>query len=125
MENSELKILDLVLKYEPYDLIESGVKKAEYREIKPYWCKRITGLARCCAYSLPSNVEGERICQMSGVKCTSGNNIKYNAIRFRRGYTKQSMTFMLDSMQVGYGKTEWLAPDGKLVFILNLGERIY
>lgn len=124
MNEKELKVLDLVLKHKPYDLIESGVKKAEYREIKPYWCKRITGLARCCAYSLPSSVKGEMICQKSGTKCTSGNSIKYNAIRFRRGYTKQSMTFKLDSMRVGYGKPEWLAPEDELVFILNLGERI-
>lgn len=34
-------ILDLVLKGHWYDLIKSGQKKCEYREIKPYWTKRL------------------------------------------------------------------------------------
>lgn len=119
-----METLDLVLKYAPYDLIEEGEKKEEYREIKPYWCKRIKGLARVCPYSLPSSVEGERICQMSGDTCTSGNTIKYDKIRFRRGYTKRSMTYEIESMRVGYGKTEWLAPQGKMVFILKLGSKL-
>lgn len=116
--------LDLVLKYEPYDLIEKGEKGEEYRQIKPYWCKRIKGLARVCPYSLISPVEGERICQMSGNMCPSGNTIKYDKIRFRRGYTKTNMTYEIESMRVGYGKPEWLAPEGKMVFILKLGNRV-
>ena len=34
-------ILDLVLKAYWYELIRSGKKQAEYREIKPYWTKRL------------------------------------------------------------------------------------
>ena len=34
-------ILDLVLKSEWYDLIKSGDKKHEYREIKEYWSRRL------------------------------------------------------------------------------------
>lgn len=33
--------LFLVLKYEWFDLIESGQKTSEYREIKPFWDKRL------------------------------------------------------------------------------------
>ena len=36
-----MKILDLPLKKEWYNMIESGIKKEEYREIKPYWCNRL------------------------------------------------------------------------------------
>lgn len=35
------KILDLVLKGKWYDMIASGQKTEEYREIKPYWEKRL------------------------------------------------------------------------------------
>lgn len=35
-----MKVLDLPLKKEWYEMIESSVKKEEYREIKPYWTKR-------------------------------------------------------------------------------------
>lgn len=33
--------LHLPLKKEWYDLIERGIKTEEYREIKPYWTKRL------------------------------------------------------------------------------------
>lgn len=33
--------LYLFLKYKWYDLIESGQKTSEYREIKPYWINRL------------------------------------------------------------------------------------
>lgn len=33
--------LSLVLKHKWYNLIESGEKTSEYREIKPYWDKRL------------------------------------------------------------------------------------
>lgn len=33
--------LYLTLKYKWYDLIESGQKTSEYREIKPFWDKRL------------------------------------------------------------------------------------
>ena len=38
-----MKILDLPLKAKWYDMIESGIKIEEYRENKPYWCKRFLG----------------------------------------------------------------------------------
>lgn len=36
-----MKTIDLVLKAEWYDMIASGEKREEYREIKPYWCRKI------------------------------------------------------------------------------------
>lgn len=36
-----MKILHLPLKKQWYEMIESGVKTEEYREIKPYWIRRI------------------------------------------------------------------------------------
>jgi len=40
-----MKILHLTLKKKWYDMILSGEKKEEYREIKPYWVKRFTNQA--------------------------------------------------------------------------------
>ena len=39
------KILYLNLKAKWYDMIESGFKKEEYREIKDYWIKRLDNKA--------------------------------------------------------------------------------
>lgn len=38
--NTETNNLHLVLKHQWYNLIESGEKTSEYREIKPYWENR-------------------------------------------------------------------------------------
>lgn len=37
-----MKILYLSLKAQWYEMIESGEKKEEYREIKEYWLKRLS-----------------------------------------------------------------------------------
>lgn len=36
-----MKILHLTLNKKWYDMIESGIKKEEYREIKKYWIQRL------------------------------------------------------------------------------------
>lgn len=41
IEQKAMKTLDLPLKAKWYKMIESGVKPEEYREIKPYWEKRL------------------------------------------------------------------------------------
>ena len=38
-----MKILHLTLKKKWFDMIASGEKREEYREIKPYWARRIKG----------------------------------------------------------------------------------
>jgi uncharacterized protein len=35
------KTLHLILKSKWYEMIESGVKREEYRDVKPYWTKRL------------------------------------------------------------------------------------
>lgn len=45
-----MKILDLPLKAKWYEMIESGNKKEEYREIKKYWIGR---LAKCGGRAIP------------------------------------------------------------------------
>ena len=38
-----MRILKTTIKRKWYDLISEGIKKEEYREIKPYWTKRLEG----------------------------------------------------------------------------------
>ena len=42
-----MKILYLTLKKKWFDMVLSGEKKDEYREIKPYWSKRLNGDHDC------------------------------------------------------------------------------
>ena len=101
-----MKILDLPLKKQWYDMIESGVKTEEYREIKPYWCKRFL------------NMDTPSFSYRNGYQ---ESNVKgYTHVRFRYGYTKRTMLREIESIRFGYGNTEWGAPKNKQVFIIKL-----
>ena len=93
------KILDLPLKKEWYDMIESGVKTEEYREIKPYWCKRLLdGYDDMCTSYKP-----------------------FTHVRFRYGYTKRTMTYKIDEITMGVGNPKWGAPEQE-VFIIKFSK---
>ena len=98
IDNKTMKILDLPLKKEWYDLIESGVKKEEYREIKPYWCTRLLD-----GYKEMTCVEFKR----------------FTHVRFRYGYTKKTMLKRVTEILMGDGKPEWGAPENEKVFIIR------
>lgn len=111
----ELKILDLPLKKEWYEMIESGVKTEEYREMKPHWIKRLCHSKGNCDWG--------GFCAFSN--CTrKGVSTDYTHVRFRYGYTKRTMLFELKGITIGKGKTEWGAPNDRDVFILKLGNKI-
>ncbi len=100
------KTLYLPLKKEWYEMIESGVKTEEYREIKPYWDKRLMrDKWNFCTDSL---------CHIPQ---------KFDAVKFSYGYTDRTMTFKCDGITVGRGNKEWGAPDND-VFIIRLGDRV-
>lgn len=100
------KILCLPLKKEWYEMIESGVKTEEYREIKEYWKKRLTDISP--DYELGKYVHRAK---------------PYTHIKFSYGYTKRTMVFECKGITVGAGHKEWGAPDEN-VFIIKLGKRI-
>lgn len=93
MEN-EMKILDLPLKKEWYNMIESGEKREEYREYKEYWDNRL--------------VDRETL-----------RAKPYTHVRFRYGYTKRTMLFKIDCITIGMGNPKWGAPTGREVFIIK------
>lgn len=128
----EYKILDLPLKKEWYNLIESGVKTEEYREIKPYWCNRLLnreplGLNHWkTVLSTVFKVVEERKHVKGALHHLLVWNYKlrgYTHVRFRFGYTKRTMLFELNDIVVGKGNKELGAPDNE-VFILKLGKRV-
>ena len=101
-----MKILDLPLKKEWYNMIESGEKKEEYREIKPFWIKRLTNLNHdSLLFSYRNRY------QQIPYK-------DYTHVRFRYGYTKKTMTFPITSIDFGKGNNNWGAPDYD-VFIIK------
>lgn len=98
-----MNILHLNLKRKWFDMILSGEKKEEYREIKDYWQKRLL------------------VVDHSGPKFRH-----YDAINFKNGYKKNAPEFTVKLNKIGLctGNVEWGAEVGKVYFVLSLGELI-
>ena len=93
-------MLTLPIKKKWFDMIKSGEKKEEYREIKPYWTKRL------------------------GFISTDEKTVVYQVnknILLRNGYSKNSPTVKCYvRIKVGYGKPEWGAEPNKLYYVLKI-----
>ena len=90
-----MRVLHLTLKKKWFDMIASGEKKEEYRELKPYWHKRLMGRT----YDV--------------IKFRNGYS--RNA---------PEITVGLKEIVSGFGITEWGAPEQQSVYILKLGKVI-
>lgn len=91
-----MKILNLTLKKKWFDMILSGEKTEEYREIKSYWISRLM----------------------------TGNDFKdIEYIRFTNGYSKDAPTFLIycKHIEMAEGRPEWGAEPNTKYFVLKLG----
>lgn len=95
-----MKTLKLVLKKKWFDMIVSGEKKEEYRDLTEYWQNRLWFL-----------------------DCYPK---EFDAVTFYLGYAKNrpSATFKWLGTVIGEGKEAWGAEKGKDYFVIKLGERI-
>lgn len=127
----EQKVLDLPLKKEWYNMIESGVKTEEYRELKPYWCNRLLYFTTLGVKEYWEDILRKAKLAVSKFSFLTLNKIlineygarNYTHVRFRYGYTKETMLFEIESISIGKGNKEWGAPEND-VFIIKLGKRI-
>lgn len=105
-----MKILHLTLKKQWYQLIESGIKKEEYREIKDYWENRLCDDPQIDKSGWRFNFIVKQ----------------YDAVLFKNGYSKtaRSMLVKWEGMKIGTGNPEWGAEPGKEYFVIKLGEII-
>lgn len=127
-----MKILDLPLKKEWYNMIDSGIKTEEYRELKPFWANRLLypvtlGIKEYWEPVLKRAFEFTEkypYVTLHNLLIKDYGTRGYTHIRFRYGYTKKTMLFELSELCVGKGNKEWGAPEEE-VFILKLGNRIW
>ena len=121
------KTLHLVLKKKWWDMIESGVKTEEYREIKQAWCSRLLECYKSVDWCTEKDSDGRFGCIAHGWKCSAIHDIysikHYKYVCFHKGYTANTMTFEIERISVGKGKPEWGAPEEE-VFIIKLGKRV-
>jgi hypothetical protein len=119
-----MKVLHLTLKKKWFDMIASGEKTEEYREIKPYWFRR---LAMCSGKSpIPHGYTCKKAFCSS---CVYGGGFvekPYSIVKFRHGYSKNAptLTFRMNEIRVTTGFHEWGAEPGKKYFVIKLGERL-
>lgn len=87
-----MRVLHLTLKKKWFDMIASGEKREEYREVKPYWSKRL-------------NKKYDVIQFRNGYRPDS-----------------PTMRVELKEIWRSLGILEWGAPPGEVVYILKLGK---
>ena len=119
----EEKILYLSLKEEWYNLIEKGIKKEEYRQIKPFWVKRI-GMLEAKTKEIEKIPQDELVSMMEKKMEDGYLNSYYTHVQFSFGYTKRTMLFEINDIGVGIGRGDWGGPVDEKVFIIHLGKRI-
>lgn len=100
-------MLTLPIRKKWFDMILSGEKKEEYREIKQYYASRF--------YS--NYIESG-----TGLEWVLNNNpIVYEEIIFRNGYRKDSPKIKCYCyISKGYGKQEWGAELNKEYYVLKI-----
>lgn len=93
-----MKTLHLNLHKKWFDMIASGEKREEYRELSDYWKARMKTVRR--------------------------DNVK--TITFSNGYQRgrRQMVVSLKYISIRTGLNEWGAEEGKIYFVLHLGNII-
>jgi hypothetical protein len=104
-------MLILPIKKKWFDMILSGEKKEEYREIKPYYDTRFLTLFGCIWVGKElvrtplAEIKRERV----------------QKIAFRNGYGKNAPTILADcELRVGKGREEWGGDPSKLYYVLEI-----
>ena len=128
-----MKTLDLVLKRKWYDMIDSGVKTEEYREIKPYWIMRMMEEIDMDFHAYEKVRRETAVFYENNehllIHALYHGSMKFNdfdKVTFHLGYAKNrpSMTFAIKEIVIDEGKEEWGALPGETYFVIKLGERL-
>lgn len=121
-----MKTLHYNLKKKWFDMILSGEKKEEYREIKPHWISRLLP-KDYLKYSPAKNITPEfLLTDYNGAAAFYSLKQDFESIVFRNGYSSDAreMTVELLALDIDTGKEEWGAVPGKQYFTHRLGKVI-
>jgi hypothetical protein len=105
------KVLHLTLKKKWFDMIVSGEKKEEYREVKEYWAKRFV---KAINYEL-----GFR-------QLNASFELKdFDIVRFKNGYAKDAPVMDIECLgiELKEGQKDWGAEPGVKYFTIRLGKK--
>lgn len=125
-----MKTLKLTLKKEWFDLINSGEKTEEYREIKEYWVKRLVWIFREMDYlaydEMLSDLKNplERHHSLSELeKFWLIEMGTFNKVEFKNGYAKTAPTIVCEfkGIEIRTGNPKWGALENETYFVIKLG----
>lgn len=109
-------MLVLPIKKKWYDMILSGEKKEEYREIKPYYDIRFLNALNY----MSKNLTNEKAIKSMKMILNYGFSEEFEVI-FKNGYGKESpQTKALCRLSIDSGKPEWGAEPEKHYYVLHI-----
>jgi len=119
-----MKALNLTLNKKWFDMIASGVKTEEYREIKPYWINRFV-INEYKKYRTQV-VEADIMATYRGEPLFYAISKDFDIVSANNGYSKDcpNVKWKHEGITIGEGKPEWGAIPGKKYFILKIGDLI-
>lgn len=91
----EKRILYLTLKKQWFDMINQGIKTEEYREIKPYWTKRL-----------------------------ENKTYDVVIFKHGYAKDAPTMSFEINSIEIKEGNTKWGAIPNQKYYVISLGKRL-
>lgn len=112
-------------------MILSGEKTEEYRDIKPYWIRRLVNIDSPEEYKGENKLAADNIhydaqnYQWDEVlKAYYASYKEFDIIRFTNGYAKGVPTFDIESKGTEYGEgfVKWGANGTSNYFVLKLGK---
>lgn len=105
-----MKVLHLTLKKKWFDMIASGEKKEEYREIKPYWENRL--------------IDQKHQTRLDASTASDIAWKEFDVVKFTNGYAKDAPIITVECLgiTIDYGMSIWGAVEGQQYFIIRLGE---
>lgn len=111
-------MLTLPIRKKWFDMILSGEKKEEYRELKPYWESRLE--PDFGVFNMGGTLVKGRVWSPENGEHEPNDVID---IIFRNGYGKNRPSFIARcSLKIGTGKPEWGAEPNKEYYVLKILE---
>jgi hypothetical protein len=120
---NKTKTLYLPLKKKWFDMIRSGVKKAEYRELSYHWLTRLFRVKEMQQFFGVSDMTplANGLAQETFAK-------EFDQVVFTLGYpkaddTERRLVFKNPRIRIGTGKTEWGAVECVNYFVITWEEK--
>ena len=117
-KSPEKYVLELPVDYKYFDMIVYEGKREEYRDIKPYWEKRLVDYKAIKRDYQALLTIAFLFFRFPPVDVCKEYPRGYTHVRFRRGYSKVTAEYPLVDIHFGEGRPEWGGVPGKRVFVI-------